>query len=67
MKRYTFKLVIEEGNDKFWEDINKRNVTGCEEAKALIGDALFSVGIDPAYEFSNDQLTLVKYEEDADV
>jgi predicted nucleic acid-binding Zn ribbon protein len=62
MPTYTFKLVITTSSDEFWEDIEKRGVTGCEEVTALVKDALFSVGIDPDYEFSHDTLTLEKYD-----
>ena len=56
MKTYTFKLVVSEGNDEFWEDIEKRNVTGCEEVKELITQALWSHGI---YVDKNKQTSLI--------
>ena len=40
MKTYTFKLVITEGSDEFWEDLNERGVTGCEELQQMIEDGL---------------------------
>ncbi len=65
MKRYTFKLVINEGYDEFWEDITKRNISGCDEVGAMITQALWSVGIDVD---NGDILTLIHFENtDADV
>lgn len=31
MKKYTIEIEITEGNDEFWEDINLRGVSGCDE------------------------------------
>lgn len=58
MRRYTFKLVINEGSDEFWDDIRNRQLTGCEEVKELIDEALFAVGLD----IDNCSITLEKYE-----
>ncbi len=38
MKTYTFKLVVKEGNDEFWEAIKGK--PACEEVKAAIQGAL---------------------------
>lgn len=66
MKRYTFKLVITEGSDEFWESLHDKS--GCDEVTNMVKDALFTVGIDPDYEHSNDTLELAKYEDtDANV
>lgn len=64
MKRYTFKLVIEEGGDEYWEDFEKRGVTGCEEVTELLVDSLFAVGI---VVDENCTLKLEKFENNADV
>lgn len=44
-KQYTLRVVIEAGGDEFWEDIEKRGVTGCDEVLDLMRDAVFSVGL----------------------
>lgn len=31
MKRYTFELTIEEGNDEFWEELLENGKTGCDD------------------------------------
>lgn len=47
MKRYEFNLVIKEGNDEFWEEIEKDGTTGCEEVTALIKQCLAEQGFYP--------------------
>ena len=64
MKEYKFELIIREGSDIFWRDIEDRKVTGCEEVKQLILDCLFDVGIDPIHDCSNDELNLINYNQD---
>ena len=62
MKQYEFKIIIREGNDEFWEDINNRKVTGCEEVTEALKQALWSQGFDPEGEDNDgDVLTLVSY------
>lgn len=62
MKRYTFELTVEEGNDEFWENIKGK--TGCdevrEEVKMLIeqGGYYFCDG-----EYKNCELTLKHFED----
>jgi len=63
MKKYTFKLIVCEGDDEFWEDINNRKVTGCEDVTEVLKEVLASHGFYMNYEFSNDELILEKYEE----
>jgi hypothetical protein len=45
MKKYTIEVVIVEGSDEFWDDINKRNVTGCDEVLKMVEEHLTSIGI----------------------
>ena len=52
MKEYTFKLVINEGNDEFWEAINKKG-TGCDDVLQEISNWLTGF---------NFELQLVKFE-----
>lgn len=39
MKRYKFEIVIEEGNDEFWEDLEGK--TGCDEVLEIV-EEMFS-------------------------
>lgn len=56
MKKYTFELIINEGNDEFWEALE--DTSGCDEITNEIKIALDSYGFD-----DNDiQLKLTKYE-----
>lgn len=62
MKRYTFRIVIEEGSDEFWEQIEQAEASGCEEVKELLEEGLFAVG------FGDCRLTLERFDNtDADV
>jgi hypothetical protein len=56
MKRYIFEFVIEEGDDEFWNDINDRGVTGCEEVLEVV-----TVAFDN--EFEGVRVKLVKFED----
>lgn len=47
MKRYVFELVIEEGNDEFWEDIINRGVTGCDEVISVVANTFDLAGWEP--------------------
>ena len=33
MKRYTFEIVVTEGNDEFWEEATAEGKTGCDDAQ----------------------------------
>ena len=65
MKSYTFTLVIREGDDEFWEHIQELGVTGCEELKIEIENALFGVGFD--IDGTHNLLYLTRFEDDANV
>lgn len=56
MKKYTFELVITEGNDEFWESIKDKS--GCDEVNKLISDIL----IDNGFFEHEANLKLKKYE-----
>lgn len=56
MKRYTFELIVDEGNDEFWESIEN---TGCDQVHDMVVDGLNSIGL---FTDTNCSLKLVKYE-----
>ena len=42
MKRYKIELIIEEGSDEFWEDLDKDHESGCDEIVKIIREDLIS-------------------------
>lgn len=52
MKRYKFEVIIEEGNDEFWEELEGK--TGCDEVSDAIKNVLLDSGFEP-------MVTLVEY------
>ena len=61
MKTYTFKLVIREGSDHFWDSLEGK--TGCDEVTETIKDVLAENGF-----FTNEddvnELILTKFEDE---
>jgi hypothetical protein len=55
MKRYVFQIIIEEGNDEFWESLVEENRTGCEDVQDLILESFAGCGLADA------EVTLVEY------
>jgi hypothetical protein len=47
MKKYVFEVIIEEGNDEFWEDITSRGVTGCDEVAEIVANTFSGEGWEP--------------------
>ena len=45
MKSYIFEVVIEEGNDEFWEELIKKNINGVVEVRQIILHALDEFGL----------------------
>ncbi len=43
MKKYKFELVIKEGNDEFWEEVNE-STTGCDIVYEQIETILANYG-----------------------
>lgn len=41
MKKYKIEVIIEEGMDEFWEEINRDNKTGCDDVLEIISRELF--------------------------
>ena len=56
MKRYTFTLMIDEGNDEFWESIE--NVSGCDQLTSLLQLALHDYGFNE----DSTKLELVRFQ-----
>jgi hypothetical protein len=46
MKTYTFEVVIEEGNDEFWEEITAGGNSGCDNVRNEIVIALSTFGFE---------------------
>jgi len=61
MKTYTFKVVIHEGSDEFWDEINKKKKTGCDEVVKLVRQALGEYGIN-----NDDAVTLTRFDDKED-
>lgn len=57
MKRYTFEVVITEGNHEYWEEILAKGNTGCDE---LLDNLRSTLDESFANEF---EVRLVKYED----
>ena len=61
MKQYKFEITITEGNDEFWEEINRKNETGCDDVKDMVDIALSQHGL---YDGDNCEIKLKKFEDD---
>lgn len=53
MKRYVLEVVINEGNDEYWESLDKEGKSGCDDIVELVKSSL-----DPVVEA---QIKLIEY------
>lgn len=60
MKRYTFEVALDEGNDEFWDSIANRK--GTKEVKALMEDMLGVHGFNTTKPYKNASVKLTKFE-----
>lgn len=56
MKVYTIKVVIEEGNDEFWEELERNKKSGCDEIRQSIEELVLA-------NWFNATVTLEKFED----
>lgn len=58
MKVFTFKVVVQEGSDEFWEELAEKNKTGADEVTAILKDTLAyeSIGLEC-------EVSLLKFED----
>jgi len=46
MKQYTFKVIVTEQNDEFWEELEAKKESGCTEITLAVSDALDDTNFD---------------------
>lgn len=65
MKTYTFKVVIREGSDEFWESLQDK--TGCDEVHKLIKELICDPtcsGFTCDGDYPNCEIVLVEFKDD---
>jgi hypothetical protein len=50
MKEYRIELIIKEGSDEFWEDIESSGATGCDEILESLSIALRESGFSDGFD-----------------
>lgn len=55
MKRYVFQIIIEEGNDEFWEGVEQNPARGIEDLLTMITEGLAASALDDS------EIRLVEY------
>jgi len=48
MKRYVFQIIIEEGNDEFWEGVEQDPGNGINDLHTMITESLEGTGLGDA-------------------
>jgi hypothetical protein len=48
MKRFVFQVIVEEGNDEFWEGVEQDPGRGIVDLHTMIKECLGSTGLDDA-------------------
>lgn len=61
MKKYKIEITIYEGSDEFWEIIEAKNETGCDEVRALIAEAISNNGFYGDGEYKNCDIKVVSF------
>ena len=51
-RRYKFEVIVDEGSDEFWEELEGKGITGCDDVQTEIEMSLSA--LDPT-------VTLVEY------
>jgi len=47
MRRYVFEVVIHEGSDEFWEDIDLKDLSGCDAVSDMVHECFRGYGLEP--------------------
>ena len=55
MKRYTFQIISEEGNDEFWEEVENNPGQGLTDLQTMITECLEGTGLGDA------EIRLIEY------
>jgi hypothetical protein len=55
MKRYVFQIIIEEGNDEFWEEVEQDPGNGIRDLHTMITECLGGTGLADA------EIRLIEY------
>ena len=46
MRQYIIEVIVNEGSDEFFDELNQTNKTGCDDIVELVDNALSSYGLD---------------------
>ena len=57
MKRYILEIIIDEGSDEYWELITDNELSGCDEVRKSIKNAIWDAG------FQEAKINLIKFED----
>lgn len=55
MKRFVFQIIIEEGNDEFWEGVEQNPGQGIEDLHTMIRESLATCALDDS------EIRLIEY------